>query len=330
MSEEHQDIRKIELLADYSKADHTYDEPALGNHVLAPLMVKNQYGKLSSSTSGYKLWMQKEQYRNILPAKLPFIPHEFLNGVLSEYTEQFVDVVGEEFKSLGGKWNIQKPEFSHQEMTCFWKILSDKFYTVKGSANVGDDIQLGVVIRNGINTNVALGADLFTYRLVCKNGAVARGPNLGTVLIKHIGDKSRIIESFRNGLRVVFTRMKDLMEYYEEATKIKMNQQILEQLYDGSNIADKYWPNYVNILPNPDKGHVIPTKDKVTLTPQGTKNSLYETFNDLTDKLSRAYENRVPLPGATRSMTGLGLTSLYRYTNALHHEMMQIVDTGRN
>jgi hypothetical protein len=47
-----------------------------------------------------------------------------------------------------------------------------------------DEVRVGCVIRNSLGAGVALGADLFTYRLICENGAIAKGRDLGSIAIR--------------------------------------------------------------------------------------------------------------------------------------------------
>lgn len=78
-------------------------------------------------------------------------------------------------------------EFSHHDKAQYWKLVSEDIREQIDYRGTGDVVHGGVVVRNGVGVSVALGADLFTMRVVCGNGCVGRGVDMGFKL-RHVNN----------------------------------------------------------------------------------------------------------------------------------------------
>ena len=284
-------------------------------HMFYPIFIKNARGRWTTQ-SGFKLWKQNNEYRKLLPRNMPVYPFEQLEEDLEE-------TINKELKD--SHWRIMRRDHSHNGFSAYWTIISDDIrHVVKGSYVLDDVIQLGVVIRNGIGTGIALGADFMTYRLACLNGAIGRGNNFGSLSVRHIGDQKRMIETFRNGIETVTTLGKAIFEYYQRATEMKFNEKMGQLIYKRTMLPEKYLPGYFHIDTKQKE-----LEKRCTISSEGRNITLYEVFNDLTQNLTRSLnmpETRLKKNGERVKTVKLHFSSFSSETRALHKALVDIVD----
>jgi hypothetical protein len=231
------------------------------------------------------------KYNKIVGRGYTVFPNEEAREMLQEY-----------IKRTNSDLKITKEYTSHHGDAMFWQVLSGNVQEVKK----GDDVQIGCIIRNSVGTYVALGADLFTYRLICKNGAIAKGQDLGSIAIRHIGDKDKMMLAFGKGIEHILERTEDLIKYYREAAKMKVNKLIAEK-----------WAQRIPQRTLPKEIEVDAKTGKVTLT--GAPN-LWAAFNDITANSWHDYKQGEPMK------TGTGFLTKYHTTLHAHKIMIQAID----
>lgn len=153
-------------------------------------------------------------------------------------------------------------------------LLSDK----KEAIEVNDIVQFGVSIRNSIDGSSSLAVDAFSYRLACRNGAIARDSNL-SFAVKHIGDPYRLIEVFRIALKQALQNVERLVELYRKMTRVKLTRSIAERLV-SLNLPYMYY-TYTPIRVEHDMDGKI--KNVIVTDPES---SVWEVFNAMTYTLT--------------------------------------------
>lgn len=290
-------------------------------HIFYNVLIKNARDRWTTE-SGIKYWEQWGQYRKFLPKNVPVYPFEPLERNIEDAIKGELKTSRFKFLERQGE-RIQQ---SHNGFAASWMLLSEDFRTViKGSHEVGDEVQTGLVFRNGIGCGVALGIDVLMYRLSCLNGAIGRGSNLGTISIRHIGDQKKMIDTFKNAIPMVIKLGDRIVEYYEKATQIKIDERIAQKIYKRTGIADKYYDKIPYIAIDKDQKEL---EKKVTLTRDGRHVTLWELFNDLTKPLTESFNKPDETNG--KRVIHLGMSSFSGATRALHKSLMNIVDTRVN
>jgi len=288
-------------------------------HLFYKALVENGRGQWTSN-SGIKYWEQDGHYRKILPINCPVYPFEALEEDLTNVLEN--DLKDSRFK-------IVDKNFTHNGFTGYWTLLSDDIrQVIKGSYVKDDVVQVGLVIRNGIATGVSLGADVYTYRLWCTNGAVGRGENFGSISIRHVGDRKKMIDTFKAGIPLVVNVGQKILEYYEMATAFRFDEAMAKKIFKKTSIAEKYFPQYYHI----DRDQKDPNK-VVSLTHEGTQISLWEAFNDLTANLTKSFDldpTHITRNGQEVKTAKLGFSGFSTNTRELHRCLISIIDKRRN
>jgi hypothetical protein len=311
MKEQNQNnYKKIELMVDMDKQDTTWEKYG---HITAPLVIRDRFGNMTSNQSKFKVWFQNQDFKNFLPSKYPIYPNE-------ELDENINQIINNELKAHN--FYVKDKIGMHHGDTSYWTVLSNETFDV----DKDDKIKLGVVVRNGIGTNVALGVDLYTYRLTCSNGAVARGKNLGTFSIQHVGNFERMKKVFEDSIMLAFNSVKELLKYYRKSTRIRVNDEIANKMFKRlSSLGETYLPSTWNI-PKKEEIQELKKKDefeardnlvKVMPTVDGEKPTLWQTFNDITAK----QRDRM---GSKK----IGFTGVAWQQNLLHKSMIEVVNNA--
>lgn len=271
------------------QADRTWEHYG---HILAPVAFRNRWDRLDTR-SGYYLWMQqpnaithgdKLMERKLLRDTQTFLPHE-------EVTHQLTEVFERELAGSG--LHIVDKHEGHHGDTMHWTVLSDTLSRNIEHSYIGKDdiVQFGAVVRNGIGTNVALGVDLYTYRLVCSNGAIARGTDLGSFSISHARRKDeRIQDAIVPAIVTCVEKLKDFTNYYQEATKINFNQKILDEIIKVVNPSDRMIPSEsidinFDLRKKKEKNpgdRELQRENEYTLTKEGKESDMWNIFNQFT------------------------------------------------
>lgn len=151
----------------------------------------------------------------------------------------------------------------------YTEIMSPNF---EGAVDKGDAVRVGTIVTNSIDGSEPLAAHTYTYRLACGNGAVGSGSLMGGFVMKHVGERQKLIDGLRETLDQAMEGSKRLIEMYKKTLKIKIDEKIAEAI-TATKIADKYLPEYIQ------RGE----KEKTILKDKNV--TLWQGFNDLTFKL---------------------------------------------
>jgi len=305
-------LQTITLKLDSAKANKTFERYG---HIVTPILAKNLSPAAAevdqTVDAGFKVWTTNGEYQTILPIGTVFFPHEevhmHLNHILSEKR------ILQELKLEEKEVKVDSYDRRYGFIK-YWKFMTGRKYEIKNSAQKGDVVGWGVVVRNGIGTGTALGADIYTDRVVCGNGSVARGKDFGFAL-KHVGNFKQMAEDFENGLRVVFQKAEELMQLYEDMCEVRATQKSIEKLYDSTGIADKVWEK-IPFIAIDEKAKQ--THDRIKLHEKAKQQvSLFDVFNSLTNPLTRNFE------------TTHSFSRLYDNTVSLHRQMDIIVHESK-
>lgn len=231
-----------------------------------PLWVKSASGKLydDKKFKGLFFW---GNYRRIVSRNYTVIPNEEIDAIVHEYVRR-----------SKGKLNVYKYSKkikggssydSHFGDAAYWELRSNQWETVEGD----DTVQIGCMVRNSVGTYVALGADLYTFRKWCSNGAIAKGIDFGSIAIRHMSERDKILENFGKGLEKILDRTTDLIDYYRKSTKMRLNQKIAEEW--AKRIPQRCLPKSV----------AVNHKTKAVTLKQDQ--NLWEAFNDITKEAWR-------------------------------------------
>lgn len=262
----------------------------------------------------------EEAFKKPLTPQTSYLPMEVLDSNIYQALDNW-----NKFGNNGefGDLKIIREDYAHNGFTKFWTILSDRKQDVK----VGDLVQFGINVRNGIGTEVALGADLFSYRLSCQNGAVARSREFGSVRIYHKGNEEDIEGKFTDGFSQILEKAGTLLEYYKTMTDIKMSEKLLDYILEQSQIPLRYLPEKiveVSIPTNKERE----LGEEVVVKLRDKNASLYEFFQGITNPLSRAIRlGDIKPPVGFRPIGFKGFTE---HTTKLHQVVINAIKNPRS
>ena len=192
------------------------------------------------------------------------------NKFCADVSTKYALLPNEEVLSLidATGFKVKKIHYSRGGNSMHAEILSDKTAEVK----VGDIVQLGCMVRNSIDASQGFGGDMFTYRLMCSNGAVARGEELATWSSRHVGKREELVKEMRVSIERIISASQELIATYKLAAQIKLNEEFAKSLVTA--IPEAYLPDYIEVPKDP----LAPPK--LTATPD-----LWKVFNDCTQAI---------------------------------------------
>jgi hypothetical protein len=329
-SESKSDVRAVQVLADYSQVkDLGYGFREL------PIMATDAQHNVTGP-SGTKMILehdplaevQQEFLRLTMPQNMPFVPHP----AVQETVYNLVNNATQEVKEIGFKEPIIKE--SHYGNSRFWVIETQLAEVVKGSHEKDDVVGLGIMVRNGYNSGIALGVDPYSMRVICSNGAIARGDDLGSATIKHVGkDPKKLLDALKVAVSGALDKAHDLISFYEALAKIKLNQKMAEHIYNSIWVGDKYFPKSFEIVPVKERKK---NKPVITLTAEGRSETLWQTFNNITDPLWHALDpkpvSKTDKKGVTTTKTPapLNIYTVGRAEQMLHNSLNFILKNKGN
>lgn len=297
------DIEHFDVFVDMKNANKTF---AHYGHVLAPLLKQDESGKFSRDTE-VKAWFQfndshpdcQTAFRRWLPNSVTFYPHEEVEANIERILQE----------KKFGLTEVGKTYVSKDDRIASWKFLSPRTIEIPNSFEKNDKVGIGLLVRNGIHTNVALGLDMFTYRLVCSNGAIMKDHKLGSISIYHMGPLEEMQKKFKEAVGKVLQATENLVEYYKQSVKVNTTQKIAEDIWKKIHVED-YMPDYIKVIQEKGK------KTEIKLTKPNV--SLWQTFNDMTNIMNRKQESNK-----------LGYRVFSNKTTALHKIMVAEVRRAR-
>jgi hypothetical protein len=283
------DLRTMQVVADHAQIDETWSKYGYSGF---PIMATNVKGEVGESTR-YKAYWQKSNafpeptLRCVIPRVQPFIPMEAVEDIITGFEKRLTDTFPEA-KKRGFKIEHIIRKHSNKGNTQHWIVQTNAIENIKNSYQKDDDVKLGFVVKNGYDTGVALGINIFSFRLLCSNGAVARGQDFETSSIRHIGkDPKQLLKLFQTGLLKAVEGWRELIELYNKMAKVKLNEKMARYIYDNADTPNKFFPDYYQIA-TPKEIKEKPKTPVIALTSKGKSVTLWENFNDMTYELWRA------------------------------------------
>src|SRR6266699_1861164 len=137
----------------------------------------------------------------------------------------------------------------------------------------GDKVRLGFSIHNAIDGSRTFGADGFTYRAVCTNGAIIRDKSIAWLRFIHSKHMDVSRKNMQTSLGHLVERTKQLVRIYQEWSYLELERKTAEQLVQ--RIPDKYLPDFIE------------TEKKKFSRILGHHN-LWDTYNAITQPLWHA------------------------------------------
>jgi hypothetical protein len=156
----------------------------------------------------------------------------------------------------------------------------------------GDVMSLGFSIRNSIDGSMSFGADLFSFRKICSNGAIVGLQRLGIAPLKrHTGNMNEFVKELKGKLSAFLeTNLTNFAQFYKALPQIEVNLEVAK-VFAGT-LPVKYLPEYI----------VVERKTKkITLAANGV--DAYTAYNDVTEALW--HSETVDPKSATTYMTNL-------------------------
>jgi len=238
ISQTRRGVKAIAMPFDFDRIDRTWAKYRITS---APVLYEEDSGKLYDDQS-LKGIFKNEKLRRLVSRKYVVFPNEECDRVVN----LFLDDYGEKYKL-----KLYKTHFAYHNDAEYWELRSSKKYKI----DKGDEVQLGIIVRNSLGCNVSFGADIFTFRLVCQNGAISKGKDLLSLKIKHYGKDSlqMMQESLTRRIHDLFYEGELLLEQYRIATKLKVRQEAAETLI--KKVSHKYLPDYIEW--NAEKKQVV-------------------------------------------------------------------------
>jgi hypothetical protein len=254
-------LKATDLPFDFKRADHTWKKYGYAE---VPLNVRDSSGKIWDDRK-YKGIFQNGLYRKQVSRGYVLLPNEECDSIVTRLIRYF----GAEY----GLYLFRTYDAYHGDAK-YWEIRSKKTYTVDGSHDRNDKVQLGFIMRNSVGCNVNFGVDVFTFRLVCENGAIARGKDLLSLKVKHYGkDSLRIMtEGLAQRVHDIMQEGVDMIHQYERAARLKLRLKAAEDI--AKRVSWKYLPDYIEV--DEDTRKVSLTEKNVTF---------WRAFNDSTEKI---------------------------------------------
>ena len=249
-------VKAVDLPFDFDRTDVRWEQYGIKS---VPLLVRDGKGTLYDDRK-FKGVFLKDKYHRIVSRGYVVFPNEEVNLIVNQALERHPDL------------HLRQVHTSHNGDAMYWELMSDKLnQVVKGSWKKDDTVGMGCIVRNSVGAGVALGIDMFTYRLSCENGAVARGHDLASLAIRHYKtdpESMRLTVSRR--IYDVVEETSQLLAHYRKAAVLKFTQPMAREM--TKRVPIKYLPDYVQV-----------EKDSVTLS--NKNKTFWEAFNDVTENV---------------------------------------------
>jgi len=292
---------RYEFYADMAHANKMFEEYG---DVTAPMVARNLDGGWAKQPN-VNGWFHNTEFQKFLNNKYALLAH----GKVKDMTQEIIET---ELSEEG--ITMLKTEEAHGGHTKYWKYMSEEEFRIDDK----DNVRVGFLVRNGIGTGVSLGVDVFTFRLLCKNGAIAKGKNLATVSIRHQGDINRIMKMFTDSVKEVMMGAKDIIRYYRRSAEIEIGNEEANVMYQRlSDLGETYLPANWQVK-TPDELAQLKKdgkfKNNMDLVKVRTPSNLWEVFNDVTAAQRIRLEQRK-----------IGFPSIADQQNRLHQAMFAVI-----
>lgn len=298
------DIQAFTIYADMSKADRTWEHYG---HILAPQVIQYEDGSFELGGKSRNIWTFKNKYKDMLSRMYALLPNEHIDHIIGKEVD---------LKKLGLK--LFSRNESHGGDTVHWLLQSEEKFIVDK-----DEVYVGAAVRNGAGTNVSLGIDMFTLRWACKNGAIAKGRNLGSFKMAHVGKVESITKKFEDQLAIAIKHSAELIKYYKKAALIKVNDEIANKIYKNMLSSNTYLPENWHIKKHKEirelrkDGKLKEAKDLVKVS-GSDKQSLWQVFNIITEKHKNGIQSH-----------DIRFSAVAKQQSNLHRALIEVVNSHK-
>jgi len=216
-------ISSLEMRLDFEKADRRYEKYGL---IQAPLLYRGQRVPMKAIIKGSRVV-------SIVGRGYKLLPNRLVSEIVSEIADLF-HLEKSRYPKIGGYYEVSEKENTRS----FWTLTFPDEY------RVGDEkIHLGLQIRNSEDGSLSFGVDLFTFRTICRNGAIVKTKDLA---IKSYFRHTKRLEvkglKLKNMILQILDRGQWILERYQRMMEIKMTLEVYEKL---KKIPRKYFPEYL-------------------------------------------------------------------------------------
>jgi uncharacterized protein DUF932 len=323
---EGRDLRKFEMLADFTNANTEYYKKwgvmdaklyYIGPDGITPTYSDRKgYFKFTKDPVTQKECSTVQAFKRTVSPELVIIPQEEaferIDKAIKNFNKSEQSKVFGEFKLVE---DYEAHKLNGNYFTHYWQYLSDRQYDVQK----GDTVQFGISFRNGIGTRVSLGGDLYSFRLSCSNGAICRDAKVGSFNIPHIISAERMMEKFTDAVANTIQNYKKLLDYYKAFNIKKLDQALVDKILKKVDLPLKYLPEEIlEITTKKDDKEL----EEVKIVLKDKNATMWDLFNGITDPLTRAIEE-------TTESKRIAYNAFSKRTTKLHKAMMPLVTVGR-
>lgn len=149
-------------------------------------------------------------------------------------------------------------------MNAFY-VLDDEF-----SIEKKDTVRLGFSVHNAIDGSRTFGADGFTYRTICTNGAIVRDKSIAWLRFIHSKNMDISRKNMSTSLGLLVERTRQLVRIYQEWSNLELEKMTAEQLVN--RIPNRYLPDFIE-------------KEKRKFSRITGRHSIWDTYNAITQPL---------------------------------------------
>jgi len=216
-------MSSLEMKLDFERADRRFESFGL---VQAPLLYAGRRVPM-------KAIIKHGRVISIVGRGYKLLPNQLVREIVADIAETF-NLEKSNRPKIGGYFEVMEKN----DTRAFWTLTFPDEY------RIGDErIFLGLQIRNSEDGSLSFGVDLFTFRYLCKNGAMVRTRDLRIKAYfkhtKHLTVDSRRI---RNMIIQILDRGHLILDRYEQMMRIKMTLEVFEKL---KRIPRKYFPEWL-------------------------------------------------------------------------------------
>ena len=244
-------VKVVEMPFDRTRVYRRW-EPEYGITTI-PLLVKSDEGKIYDDKRLKGIFIH-DKYMYLVSRKYTVFPNQEAEKLVHKFADERGLHVGE-------------PRTSHFGNAMYWQVLDTDQVEIVDERN-DDKVNIGCVVRNSLGAGVSLGADMFTYRLLCSNGAIAKGRDLGSISIRHVGNTNDMYRAFSEGLDDIMYRSKQLVNLYKLATRIIVDRKTAEE--------------FKRLIPRRALPSCIQINEKTKKVELVANQTLWDAFNDVT------------------------------------------------
>lgn len=283
-------VKATGIAFDFERADRFWESKY--GIITTPLLLNERGSAKLYDNKKWKSILQNDSFLNIVGRDYVVYPNEEVLANTQSLLQADPTLKLLETDERG----MENPRFTNHGLNMFITLISEEnSFKVKDSHEVGDLVKVGVMIRNSLGGGMGLGADLFTYRLGCLNGAVFKSFDLGNDYMRHYGKN---VEKVTNAMRELITnslgRVEDIKNFYEKMAEKKLGEGNRMSVFKRlePHISDKYYPDYVEIEAVKISKDQPP--DHVFHVPDEAKSySMWRIFNDFTQKVWHSKDLRL-------------------------------------